>query len=134
MGIELGDTGTNPDIESGPKNSPPALSSLPVNSSPPVPLPNKPVSNEVASSSLPDDVSTVPVPVAVVTPITKTKSAVVSTKKMADECKCETTVPPMLVVLLMPEVLVTMLGMVTGTTKLLTNVLLVLFLQLHLVK
>merc|ERR1712203_958825 len=76
--------------------------------------------------------STVPVPV--VTPTTKTKSAVVSTKKMADECKCETTVPPMLVALMMPEVLVTLLGMVTGITKLLTNVLLVLLLQLHLVK
>jgi hypothetical protein len=131
---ELGDTGTNPDIESGPKRSLLAPNCLPVNNLPPVLLPNKLVSNEVVSLLLPDDVLTVPVPAVVVTPTTKTKSVVVSMKKMADECKCETMVPLMLAVPTMLEVLVTTLGTVTGITRLLTNASLVLFLQLLLVK
>jgi hypothetical protein len=131
---ELGDTGTNPDIEFGPKKSPLVPNCLPVNNSPPVLPPNKPVSNEDVSSSSLDDVLTVLVPDVVVTPTTKTKSVAVSTKKMVDECKCETTVPLMPVVLMMLEVLVTMLGMVTGITRLLTNVSPVLFHQLLLVK
>lgn len=121
---DLGDTGTNPDIESGPRRSLLVLNSLPVNNSPPVLLLNKLVSNEVVSLSLLDDVWIALVPDAAVTSTTKTKSAAVFTKKMVDEWKCEITVLPTLAVPTMPEVVLTTTpGTVTGTTPSPTTVL-----------